>query len=188
MKTKKYYIYSILVILLLVVVVSGATYAYFVSNVITNGNSIQTNGANFDIIYAGGTQINGVINIGSSKDDGYNTTVNIRSGSNTPNVRADLYINIDEITSNIAIEGFVWEVYGYNNGELVYSDTGDFDGCNSSNNNKVKIVDNYLLSQTDTSFTVYFWIDGTKTDNNVLNGQFRGYIYASSEQFKAVLQ
>ena len=185
---KKNTIYSIIAVLLLVIVTAGSTYAYLSSTVTTPNNSILSSTRSLNIIYSGGTTINNSMSVASNKNGGYNTTVSIRLAPNSAIARSDLYIYINEITQNIAIEGFIWEVYGYKNGVQVYSNQGNFDGYNSTTNNKVLIVDNYLLSEDETTFTVYFWIDGSQTNNDVLGGSFSGYIGATSEEFTAQLQ
>ena len=91
------------------------------------------------------------------------------------------------LTDNIAIPGFVWEVYGYRNGNLVYSNSGTFNGYDDTTNNKIPIVTNYQLSEDNTEFIVYFWIDGSLTGNEVLGGAFSGYIGATSQQVTAEL-
>lgn len=184
---KKYMIYSIAAILLLTLVVASSTYAFFVTSAQTSNNSISSKTTTLDIIYDSGESIDNNINIVSRKEEGYNTTVNIRTAPNSANAKTNLYIYIEELTENIAIEGFVWEVYGYKNNTQVYSNQGNFEGYNDTDNKIVPIVTNYMLSEDNTSFTVYFWLDGSKTDNSVVGGSFKGYIGASSEEFSATL-
>lgn len=184
---KKYTLYSILSVLLLILITAGGTYAYLSSTASTQNNSILSGTQGLNIIYNGGTAINNIMSVASRKEEGYNTTVSIRLAPNSARAKSNLYIYINEITSNIAVPGFIWEVYGYKNGTQVYSNQGNFDGYNATTNNKVPIVSNYQLSEDETLFTVYFWLDGSKTDNNVLGGSFSGYIGATSEEFTATL-
>ena len=179
---KKYMRYSILVVMLLLLITAGGTYAFLSTSASTGNNSVFSNTSRLNVIYNAGTEINAAMSVVASKEEGYNTTVSIRLAPNSAVARSDLYIYINEITSNIAIPGFVWEVYGYKNNSLVYSNSGNFDGYDDDTNNRIQIVNDYVLSQDNTEFIVYFWIDGSRTGNEVLGGTFSGYIGATSEQ------
>ena len=183
---KRYTLYSIVAILLLALAVSGSTYAYLTTRASTN-NSLATSVKGLNVIYDSGTPIDGNINVVSSKEQGYNTTVKIKLAQNSVAASATLYIDIERITQNIAIPGFIWEVYGYKNGVEVYSNHGNFANYNDTNNKIVNIVRNYELSEEETSFVVYFWLDGNKTNNDVLDGQFKAYIGARSENITGIL-
>jgi len=184
---KKYMLYSITSVLLLTLIIAGSTYAFLSSSVSTSDNSIFSNTASLNVIYNPGQPINESLSVSSSKEDGYNTTVKIKLAPNSAKAKTNLYIHINEITQNIAIPGFIWEVYGYRNGKQVIYNKGNFNGYNSTTKNKIPIVEDYQLSEDETTFTVYFWIDGSKTDNDVLGGTFSGYIGATSEEFSATL-
>lgn len=179
---RKQVLYSIMSILLLTIAVIGSTYAYFSASASSNEN-VEGTSKTFDVIYTGGTTISGPINLGSKKEDGLNTTVNIKMAEGSALATATLYINIEKITSNLATEGFVWEVIGTKNNTQVYYNKGNFVGTNNTTKNIVNIVENYKLSEENTSFTVYLWIDGNKVDNNIVNAEFQGYIGAKTENF-----
>lgn len=181
---KKQLLYSIFTVLLLAIVIAGSTYAFFSAS-ITSSENVDIDTSKFEVIYTGGTTIDGELKIGSKKEDGYNTTVNIKLAKDSVQTKANLYIDIEEITPNIAVSGFIWEVYGYKNNTPVYSNSGNFNGYNSTDNKIVNIVENYTLSEDNTSFTVYLWLDGNKTDNNVVGGSFKGHIGAKTENFTA---
>lgn len=176
---KKSMLYTV-AILLLVVAVAGGTYAFFTSAISAN-NALNTNSINFEVIYTGGTEITGPMNLSATKEQGLNTTVNIRMAEGSAQAKATLYVNIEKITSNIAVKGFKWEVYGYQDGNQVYSNTGTFDG--TKDNDIVNIVNDYQLSEENTSFTAYFWLDGNLLGNEVLGAEFKGFIGAKTENF-----
>ncbi len=184
---KKYMGYSIIAVLLLLIITAGSTYAFLSTTASTSNNSVFSNTSRLNIIYNSGDEINEAMSVVASKEEGYNTTIGIRLAPNSPSARSNLYIYIEEITDNIAIPGFVWEVYGYKNNALVYSNSGSFNGYDDNTNNKIPIVNNYMLTQDNTEFTVYFWIDGSRTGNEVLGGAFRGYIGATSEEITGEL-
>ena len=179
---KKYVMISITSTLMLILLVAGSTYAFFSTSAETANNGVFSNTAKLNVIYNAGNIINESLSVASNKDGGYNTTVKIKLAPNSAKAKANLYIHINEITTNIANEGFTWEVYGYMNGNQIAYNKGSFNGYNDTNNNIVPIINDYILSETETSFTVYFWIDGSKTGNSVIGGTFKGYIGAKSEE------
>lgn len=185
MKNTIYLVISLTVLALLTV---GATYAFYTSSASSTSSEISS--SNFEVIYNdnpnSGSEINGNINVISKKEEGaLETSVNIRMGEGSVDAKANLYINVEEITENLEIEGLIWEVYGYRNSNLTYSNTGNFSGVETGD--VVNIVNDYLLTEDDTVFTIYLWLDGNKTDSSVVGGKFRGKIGANTEFFTAEL-
>ena len=183
----KQLIYAICTILLLTITVAGSTSAFYSASA-GNNTTLKTNGTKLEVLYTGGDTIDGSLNAGTNKESGLNTTVNIRVSENSVEALADLYINIEKITSNIATEGFIWEVYGYSNSNQVYYNSGNFKNKNATTDNIINIVNDYKITKTNTTFTVYFWVDGNKTGNEILGGEFKGYISASTESFTGELE
>ena len=183
---KKQVIYSISITLLLLIAIVGGTYAFFSTSV--NSGNIATDALDFIVLYNGDTDFNGKISISPTKEGGIIRTVNIRVAEGSAHALSNLFITIESITPNLSIEGFKWEVYGYKNNELVYSNNGNFAGYNATEgHNVVPIVEDYRLTEEITYFTVYLWIDANNTGNEVLGGSFNAYISASSEKFTGQL-
>ena len=80
-----------------------------------------------------------------------------------------------------------WEVSGVRGGKEVYTNNGTFEGYNDTNNNAIPIVEDYRLTEEQTDFTVYVWIDGEHTGNEILGAAFSGYISAKTENFTGQL-
>ena len=98
---------------------------------------------------------------------------NFEKSEDMLNIALDLNrTELEKSTLNISIDGFIWEVVGIKNGVEVYNNKGTFKGVTSSST--VTIVKDYPLSYEDTTFTVYFWINGDMVDNSVLNSEFVG--------------
>lgn len=180
---KKQIIYSIIAVLIISTTVFGATYAYFNASV-TNSVS-QTNSSTANIIYSGGSPISGTMQQVANRSGGYSTVINISAGSNSIQPKVNMYINIENITSNLAVAGLKWEVDITRTGDSLVHYSGNFSGYNSTTNNVIPIVSDYQLTTTNSQVTVYIWLDGALTNNDVLGGSFSGYISASSEQFYA---
>ena len=193
---KKITIY-IIIILVITIITVGSTYAYLASKTNSYDNGLLGEGAELNVVYTGGTALEGAISPGINKDSGLNTTVNIGITEDSVVAKANLYINVNTISSPLATEGFIWEVYKIINGEETFVDSGTFIECRTTTGNDTKkcatgdklyIVNDYILSTTTTSFTVYVWIDGNKTGSDVLGSSFRGTIEAETEKFTGQLE
>ena len=187
----------IIVILVITVITVGSTYAYLVAQTNQNNNITLGEGAELNVVYTGGTALEGAISPGVDKKSGLNTTVNIGITEDSVVAKANLYINVNTISSALATEGFIWEVYKIVNGEEIFFDSGSFVECRTTTNidtkkcatgDKLYVVNDYILSTTTTSFTVYVWIDGNKTGSDVLGASFKGTIAAETEKFTGHLE
>ena len=189
---KKIIVY-ISIILLIIIVTAGSTFAYLTATANSEINSVITEGTEIKMIYTGGKKLEGAISLTEDKTGGLNTTVNISLEEDSAKVKTNLYINVNQITSSLASEGFKWEVY--KNDETLPLNTGNFLGCQSgnttkkcSNGDKLYIVKDYETLTTNTSFTVYVWLDGNLVGNEVLGASFTGTIGAESEKFTGHLE
>lgn len=184
---KKILIY-IIAIFMSVILIVGGTYAFFVAT--SNSNQIVTNSTKFEVIYTGGKQIGGKLEFSNSKTEDFKTAVNIRMAEGSVLGIANLYIQIDEITSNIANEALTWEVYKTYDGVESFEGSGSFADCQTGTNkrncetgDKLYIVDDYKLSEKNTTFTIYIWLNGNLANNSAIGGIFKGYIGAETENF-----
>lgn len=181
---KKQLVASIVAMLLLAVVVVGSTYAFFVTT-LSSSNNVNVDTSIMNIAYTKGTPLNGTMQMVSNRNEGYITSINIRTTAESVTPTITLFLNIEEISNNIAVEGFVWEVCAARSGDQTVCRTGNFAGYNDTNNNVIALYPDYQLSTTNTTFTVYLWLDGSKLDDSIIGGSFSGYIGAQSEQFTA---
>lgn len=191
MKNKNIILYVVIIILVTIVTVSG-TYAFFSST--ANSSEMNLESSKFEVIYTGGTAITGNLELVKSKEEGLSTEVNIKISDESVEGKANLYINIENITENIAVEAFNWEVYKTVNGNESFVNSGTFIDCEKDgvkkqceSGDKMYIVKDYLLTTTNTTFTVYLWLDGYKVGNEVIGSSFNGYIGAESENITANL-
>ena len=183
---KKQFIYTICAVLLLAIAVIGSTYAFFSATTGENSN-VTAEASKFEVLYTGGTDIGGPVTMSSDRTGGKNTTVHIRVGEGSAQALAYLYLNIDSITTNLRVSGFKWEVSGMRGGQEVYTNSGNFAGYNDTTNNVITIVEDYRLTEQQTDFTIYLWVDGNEAGNEVMDGRLGGYISASTERFTGQL-
>lgn len=173
--------------ILMVGITVGGTYAYLVSRV-NSGNNIITNSSRLSVIYTGGTEINGNLELVNSKEEGYNTTIDIKLSEDSVDAKADIFIYINKITSSIANSALNWEVHKIYEGVETFVNSGTFLDCingnttkTCANGDKIYIVRDYQLTTTDTYYKVYIWLDGNKVGNEVLGATLSAYIGAETE-------
>ena len=188
MKNKVWY--TIAFVTLLVFVIAGATYAFFLGS-IKGTNIVNTDSKKFEILFTGDESLTGNLYMTSSKTDNYKRTVTVKTGQGSVQAKLNLYINIEEISENLAVQGFVWEVYGYQSDTQVFSNSGTFAGKSAAiGNNTIDLTDftthPYTITEDETTFDVYLWLDGSKVDDSVLGSTFKGTIGARSENFTGI--
>ena len=184
---KKKIVYTIAFILLLIVVIVGSTYAFFNATTRANNNA-TTNSKKFSVIYTGNSLLNGKLTPSANKNGGIHTTVNIRVDQGSAEALAYLYLNIESMSAVLSSTSVKWEIYGVRNSQTVYSNSGTLNGYSAQTpNNKIAIVTDYNLTEADTEFTLYMWIDGATTGNEVIGASFSGYISANTENFTGLL-
>jgi len=173
----------------------GVTYAYFSTSVTTDeGGSGGSH--RLEIIYTGDTEISGNLKLVSAKEEGYIRNLNIGLSDRSVGATANIYINIETISSDLAVPGLHWEVYGFKNDVEVYHDDGTFMDCGEinetkskcANGKKIYIVTDYVLSTTNTEFVVYLWLNGNEVGNEVLGDTLKGYIGAESHNITGILE
>ena len=176
------FLYTIIAVIFLITAIVSTTYSFFMSQ--TNSNEKpQGSSKKFEVIYTGGkiSLENQKITPTSNKTGGINTSVSIRMAEDSVLAQGTLYLNINKITSNIANDGFIWEVHGSNG----YYNRGTFNGYNDTNNKIINIAENFEINYQETIYTIYFWLDGNNEyiDNRILNAEFDCFIGAKTENF-----
>jgi len=174
---KKIILY-ILVILLIVILTVAGTYAYFVTT-INSANSLIGSSSKLEVLYTGDTAITGVLNLVSSKEEGKQATVKIQLSNDSVDAKADIFIQVNQIGTDIASDALNWELYRTYQGSESFVAKGTFDGVSSGD--KIYIDRDYRLSTDETSYTVYIWLDGNKIGNEALGESLEGYIGAEAE-------
>lgn len=178
---------SIIVILLIIVITSGVTYAYFSATTVKN--NINSEATQIEVIYTNGNNISGEMNLTRAKEGGYNTTVYIKQTNNGVPVEANLFVDIKNISSDLASKGFIWEVYKIYGGATEKVAEGNFLGCENgqttkkcANGDRMYLVRNYALKNDNTGFTIYFWLNGDLVGNEIIGTTFNGEIGAHTNK------
>lgn len=157
-------------------VIFSVTYAWFLTSQESNDVSNAASGGGLDIIYANGQDITGTLTPAKDNSTALFTTATIRKSSASVDALATITLNVESITTNLAISAFKWEVYQDSNTTPINS--GTFNGV--TNNSKIDLIENYLVTNTDTTFTIKLWLNGDETTNSVANQTLSAYIDASA--------
>lgn len=180
MNKKKKIIVATVIVSIIILLVAGATYAFIIS--MTNEGDVKTGSGLLDINYtAPDTSVFSGVVIKPSADRSGGLTTSAVASLDTTSVRSlfNMYITPTALT-NLDISALKWEVEGILNGEVVYSDDGDFDG--KSVDSRFTIVDSYELSTYATTFNIYIWLDESLIMNAIDNASFGIAIGADSTQ------
>ena len=175
-KRKINLIITILIVTTLCLVVFSTTYAWYLfsreSSVVNN----TAGGGKLEVIYQNGQDIIGKLKPSKTNEGALSTTATIRKSSTSVDGLATITLNIESISSELAISAFKWEVY--KNTETQPINSGTLNGVSSGS--KIKLVDNYLLTDSNTNFTIKLWLNGDETDGSVANKSISAYIDASA--------
>ena len=191
MKIKMILIYIITIILTVFITVSG-TFAYFTATAGSKSNSATANTTKLEVIYTGGTEIDGDMYLVTRKEEGFNTTVNIKLSEESIGASSDLFIQIKEISAAIATEALIWEVYKTYQGEETFVKSGNFLQCGEgtkkcADGDKLYLVRDYELTTTETYFTVYIWLNGELVGGEAAGAVLKGHIGAATEKITTEL-
>ena len=165
----------ILIVLTICLVTFSITYAWFTTSQSVNKVNAASSGK-LEIIYDKGQDVNGTLRPSISKESGLVASVKIRQASNSVDGLATVTLNIVNIDSALSVSGLKWELY--KNSDNTSIANGTFEGITS--NSEMNLIEDYLLTTTDTTFTLYIWLNGSEVDNSVMNKSFSAYISATA--------
>ena len=158
-------------VLAFIALIAGLTYAWFTwqsGNTILNGTTDC-----FTINYTNGQAISGEIIPSADYTGGKTTTVEIGIDSScTIGGTAKIKLTTEE-SSTINLDGGAVKYAVYNGDSEVSS------GTVTSGTMDLATVN---LTNSQVTYTVYVWIDGTLTDNSYVGTTYSGYIHATAEQ------
>lgn len=166
---------AIVSVLTIMLITFGATFAWYTSTRESTNEDLIKSGK-LDIVYDKGEDVEGELIPSSSKDVGIKTSVTIRKTETSVNGLATMSLVIDTLPLELRSDALNWEVY--RNGETSPYKTGNF--ANVDEGDTINIVEDYELTTSDTVFTLYIWLDGTKAGNEVMGKSFEGHLTASA--------
>ena len=181
---KKDIIRSIIIVGLIVTLTISSTYAFM--NLNTNNNSTAGNGGCFQVSYTGTAVTNGAITVGESYSTSGASVHPVVKLSKDTNCKvyssASIYLSIDSTSqvplakTNPAYAAFKYVV---KNGSTVVS-SGTVPGKPDSNTDT--LLATVTLTDTQTTYDIYLWIDINLSSGEYQDKSFAGKIYAKSDQ------
>lgn len=176
MNKKKSIIISIIFVIVIIVLISSSTFAYISAR--TKEENIGTGSGMLDINYSITPEnITGNLVSSINRESGLKAvaTVSLKTGSEV--ALLNMYVTPTALT-NLNISAFKWEVEGISGDEIVYTNENDF--STASENTPIKVVDGYALTEDDTIFTIYIWLDASLVNSPIENVSFGAKITADS--------
>lgn len=166
LKNKKTLI--IIIISIFVIALIGGVYAYYQKVIANISANTITQGLDYYINYAKGTDItNGVLNPSTDYTGGNSVTVTFNKKDNTYDIYGHIYLDISTIGNKLKnSEALKYTVVDSNNMILK---NGVLIGI-SSNSSK-QLIANIPLSTTPETYTIYLWLDENALDDYTIEGE-----------------
>ena len=176
-------IVTIVIVATLCLIVFSVTYAWFLTSKESSDVNNAASGGNLDIVYQNGQDITGILRPSKTNADALSTTATIRKSDSSVDALATINLNIETISPELAISAFKWEVYKDSDSAPVSS--GTFSGA--TDDSQINLVKDYLVTTTNTTFTIKLWLNGDESSGSVANKSISAYIDASAINAPAVV-
>ena len=167
----------VIVLTLIALLTIGATYAAFTATVESRTN-IDVGTHQIKIIYNGGGEFDGFIDLVESKEDGFRKVVSIAIARDSVDTTGSIYFYLEDISEGLATSALKWEVYKYENETETYIDSGTFEGTSAGD--KVYMLKDIERTENLQQFAVYLWLNGHEAGNETRQATFSGFIGAES--------
>lgn len=181
--SKRKLIGTIIGVVAFAALIAGATYAWLSNNLGVNNGVYNVASKNFVINFTKGTDISNGVPILATATAGTAKNLNVKAGlatGSTPGT-ITIYLNISSIDTNLKNNSIK---YSYCKGTCQNTDFADHtNSIGSSSGNKIAIVTNDpITSTTQTTYNIYFWLDGSLIGDSQLGKSFSGFISAEAQQ------
>ena len=173
---------TIIIVITIILITFSITYSWFLASRDTSVINDSAKAGKLEIVYQNGQDITGVLNASRDSSSGLSTTATIRRTSASVDALASITLHVTAISSELATTAFKWEVYE-NSGTTPIASNNFYQ---KSAGDDIDLISDYLLTTTDTTFTIKLWIDGNLNSNSLMNKSFSGYIDASAVNKPAV--
>ena len=155
-------------ILAFMALIAGLTYAWYTWQSTNNTNVSFTVGG-VDITFDAGADItSSKLRPVSSKEVGVSKGYAIEktiTASSAMTSYLNIYLTLTTLPDNLKDESFVWEIY--KGSDLVSQ--GNFK--NNNQGDKITIASNQEITSTTSTYKLYIWIDGNKSNPETMQNQ-----------------
>ncbi len=183
---------SVIAVLFIAILTVGVTYSFFLVSASGNTSKVAGNAISHNIIFTKGANLTGSLDPSNSRDNSMYTSASIRVTSNSTKPLVDVYINIENIASELGISALKWEVEATKGGNSVTLSptSGDFASCSHNSvlgscvtGDRIYVASGYELDTVDTEFKVYIWLDGNEINTDISNATLNASLGAEISKF-----
>ena len=193
-KSKIFMIVSVIT-LIISIIGSAGTYAWFVWS--TEGDDITkiaTSVGSATVYFDAGGEVTAALKPVGTKEEGIVKTIKVKSNV-TNELMFNLYLDINTLDVGLKHESFKFAIYKGDtlvkegNFTDTYFDSTDENGeknlvsCSTNSTNHIVLLSNELITTTQTTYTLYIWIDGINhaNPNSMQNAKFAFKMHADGE-------
>ncbi len=173
---KRWYINNslIFVFVLIFIVLVGSTYSFFQASF--NSSQFGSSSNILALDFVGDTNINQILPLGTSRNDGIVRTVKVKLADNSMDALLSLYVKLDVFPSEFASSSFKYDVFVGN--ESTPRSSGDF--STASEGEMFEILHDLTLTHSYQEIKIYLWLDGNLAGNELMNKTLMGSIITST--------
>ncbi len=190
-KSKKFMLFGLIALVITIAV--SSTYAYYVWTTSDNEvTKIVAGVGSATVTFDGGSDINASLRPVSDKSKGIVKEIKVKA--DTTGLTFNMYLDITSLATELKDESFRYEFYkgttklkeGNFSDTYLNSNTTD---CSTNSTKHITLLTNESISTSNTSYTLYIWIDGVnyvnpstmmgKTFNFKLHADGEGAVLAS---------
>lgn len=174
---KNIWLYVIALVILLFISF-GASYAWF--SVSKESQVITTSSGKLSVKYTKGDEISGNLYPTTNYLKGLNTTIYFGLNDTSLKAIGTLSLKIKTLPEALRIAGLKWELRDSESSALLAN--GDFSSYNDTTKNNIILKDDITLEYEQKGYSLYIWLDGNTTGNEVKDLSFEGSLVASAVQ------
>ena len=180
---KKKLIGTIIGVFAFAALIAGATYAWLTFNLTVNNGTYNLGSMNFSVVYSKGTDVTEVpIVTTPTTENTKSLSVTASKASNSAPGDLTIYLNTTAATEALlttkSLHYTVCVGTCTNTTDLSQeTNTGTVDATG-----KLAILTGTPLQNSSTTYNIYFWLDNTTVDEDVVGATYSGYISAEALQ------
>ena len=184
-KSKKFMLFGLIVLVITIAV--SSTYAYYVWTTSDNEvTKIVAGVGSATVTFDGGSDINASLRPVSDKSKGIVKEIKVKA--DTTGLTFNMYLDITSIATELKDVSFRYEFYkgttklkeGNFSDTYLNSNTTD---CSTNSTKHITLLTNESISTSNTSYTLYIWIDGVNYVNpsTMMGKKFNFKLHADGE-------
>ena len=188
MKENKAKIFMVLsLIILIITIIVSSTYAYYIwTTSDSEVTKIVAGVGSATVTFDGGSDINASLRPVSDKSKGIIKAIKVKA--DTTGLTFNMYLDITSIATELKDISFRYELYKSTTKvkEGNFSDTylnSNTTTCSKNNTKHITLLSNESISTSNTTYTLYIWIDGANYENpsTMMNKTFSFKLHADGE-------